>query len=50
MNKTLHQHWCMEFLQLPYSNETDHAFKAAAWTLENKNGIVHYYFEVDFNF
>ena len=29
---------------------TDRGFKAASWTLENKNGNVQYYFEVEFNF
>jgi len=29
---------------------TDRGFKAASWTLENKNGNVQYCFEVEFNF
>ena len=29
---------------------TDREFKAAAWTLENKNGNVQYWFEVEVSF
>ena len=29
---------------------TNCRFKAASWVLENKNGNVQYYFEVEFNF
>jgi len=42
----IHDKWCtfMCFLNV------DRGFKAASWTLENKNGNVHYYFAVYFNF
>ena len=48
------------FLQPPRKHDDQCTFKrflnsncgckAASWTLENKNGNVHYYFEVEFNF
>jgi len=31
------------------SVNTDRGFKAASWTLENKNCNAQYYFEVEFN-
>jgi len=41
-----HDAWCTFKCFL----NTDRGFKAASGTLENKNGNVHYYFEVEFNF